>query len=52
MKKKHVFSSDLFKNNDFFKILETHDDLSYLAKFLEKLFQKHIDQKVQKTLFL
>jgi hypothetical protein len=51
--KKHVLSSNLFKNKDFFKILKTDDDSSYLTKFLEQLFQNHISlhQKVHKALF-
>jgi hypothetical protein len=38
--KKRNFSSNLFKNKDFFKILKTNDYLSYLAKFVEKHFSK------------
>jgi hypothetical protein len=42
--KNHIFSSNLFKNKDFFKILKTDDDLNYLAKFVEQLFSKpHLD---------
>jgi hypothetical protein len=47
--KKTHFSSNLFKNIDFFKILKT-DDIYYLAKFVKQYFlQKHISmhQKVQ-----
>jgi hypothetical protein len=38
--KKHIFSSNSFKNKGFFKILKTDDDLNYLAKFLEQFFSK------------
>jgi hypothetical protein len=50
--KKHIFSSYLFKNKEFFKILKTNDVLNYLAKFVEQICQKHIamHQKVEKTL--
>jgi hypothetical protein len=42
--KKHIFSSNKFKNKDFFKILKTDDDLNYLVKFVEQLFSKtHLD---------
>jgi hypothetical protein len=44
MKKKHIFSSNLFKNKDFFKILKTDHDINYLAKSVEQLFSKpHLD---------
>jgi hypothetical protein len=47
MKKKHIFSSDLFKNNDFFQIFKTDDDLNYLAKCVKQLFSKtHLDASV------
>jgi hypothetical protein len=38
--KKHIFSSNLFKNKYFFKFLKTDDGLNYLAKFVEQLFSK------------
>jgi hypothetical protein len=42
--KKKIFSSNLFENKDFFKIIKTNDDLNYLEKFVEKLFSKtHLD---------
>jgi hypothetical protein len=44
MKKKHIFSSNYFKNKDFFIILKTDDDLKYLAKSVEQLSLKpHLD---------
>jgi hypothetical protein len=54
MKKKPIFSSNEFKNKDFFKISKTDDDFNSLAKFVEQFFpETHlIQQKVQKTLFL
>jgi hypothetical protein len=53
MKKKHIFSSILFKNEDFYKILKTDDEINYLAKFVEQLFSKpHLNAlKSAKTLF-
>jgi hypothetical protein len=39
MKKTH-FSSNLFKNEDFFKISKTNDYLNYLKKLLEQHFSK------------
>jgi hypothetical protein len=42
--KKHIFSSNLFKNKILFKILKTTDGLNYLAKFVEQLYSKpHLD---------
>jgi hypothetical protein len=42
--KKHIISSNLFKNKDFFKILKTNDYLNYEAKFVEQHFSKtHFD---------
>jgi hypothetical protein len=38
--KKHIFSSNLFKNEDFFKILKTNDYLNYLEKLVEQHFLK------------
>jgi hypothetical protein len=38
--KKRIFSSKLFKNKYFFKILKTEDDLNYLAKSVEQLLLK------------
>jgi hypothetical protein len=40
IKKKYIFSSNLFKNEDFFKILNTDDDFNYLAKSVEQLSSK------------
>jgi hypothetical protein len=40
MKKKHIFSSNLFKNEDFFKISKTNDYLNYLEKLVEQHFSK------------
>jgi hypothetical protein len=36
----HIFSSNLFKNEDFFKILKTNDYLIYLEKLVEQHFLK------------
>jgi hypothetical protein len=47
--KKHIFSSNLFKNEDFFKISKTNDYLNYLGKLVEQ--HPSMLQKVQKTLF-
>jgi hypothetical protein len=41
--KNHIFSSNLFKNEDFFKISKTNDYLNYLEKLVE--------QHLSKTLF-
>jgi hypothetical protein len=47
--KKHIFSSNLFKNIFFFKILKTDDDLIYLAKFVEQFFfKKHASESAKK----
>jgi hypothetical protein len=35
-----LFSSNLFKNEDFFKILKTNDYLNYLEKLVEQHFSK------------
>jgi hypothetical protein len=35
-----ILSSNLFKNKDFFKILETNDFLNYLEKLVEQHFSK------------
>jgi hypothetical protein len=41
---KHIFSFNLFKNEDFFKVSKTNDDFNYLAKSVEQLFSKpHLD---------
>jgi hypothetical protein len=37
---KHIFSSNLFKNEDFFKISKTNDYLNYLKKLVEQHFSK------------
>jgi hypothetical protein len=53
--KKLVFSSNSFKNKEFFKILETDVGLNYLAKFLKQLFSKpHLDasESAKNTLFV
>jgi hypothetical protein len=42
--KKHIFSSNLLKNQHFFQILKTNDNLNYLAKSVEELFSNpHFD---------
>jgi hypothetical protein len=38
--KNHIFSSNLFKNEDFFKILKTNDYLNYLKKLVQQHFSK------------
>jgi hypothetical protein len=38
IKKNHIFSSNLFKNEDFSRILKTDDDLKYLAKSVGEFF--------------
>jgi transposase len=38
--KKHIFSSNLIKNEDFFKISKTNDCLNYLEKLVEQHFSK------------
>jgi hypothetical protein len=40
MKKTHFFSSNLFKNEDFFKISKTNDYFNYLEKLVEQHFSK------------
>jgi hypothetical protein len=53
--KKHIFSSNLFKNKDFFKIKKTNDYLSYLAKFVEQHFSKthfYASESAKNTFFL
>jgi hypothetical protein len=52
--KKLIFSSNLFKNEDFFKISKTNDSLNYFKKNLQNnTFRKHFSmlQKVQKKTF-
>jgi hypothetical protein len=51
--KYHIFSSNLFKNEDFFKILKTAD-LNYLEKLVEQYLSKtYFDaSESAKTLFL
>jgi hypothetical protein len=42
--KKHIFSSNLFKKKDFFKIQKTINYLNYLVKLVEQHFSKnHFD---------
>jgi hypothetical protein len=48
--KKHIFSSNLFKNNFFFNFIKTDDDLNYLAKSVEQNHNSML-QKVQKIFF-
>jgi hypothetical protein len=63
--KPHFYSSNLFKNKDFFKISKKNDSLNYLEKLIEQHFSKtlfdasesakkhfSLHQKMQKTLFL
>jgi hypothetical protein len=38
--KKHIFSSNLLKNEDFFKISKTNDYLKYLEKRVKQHFSK------------
>jgi hypothetical protein len=52
--KKYIFSFNLFKNEEFFKILKTNDVLNYLAKSVEQLVSKtHLDasENATKTFF-
>jgi hypothetical protein len=51
--KKHIFSSNLFKNEDFFKISKTNDYLNYLKKLVEQNFSKTLFDASEsaKTLF-
>jgi hypothetical protein len=50
--KKHNCICNLFKNKDFFKILQTNDDLDYLAKSVEQLFSKpHLDASESASFF-
>jgi hypothetical protein len=54
IRKKHIVSSYLFKNKDFFQILKTDFDSNYLAKFVKQLFSTtHLDASVSvKNTFL
>jgi hypothetical protein len=38
--KNHIFSTNLFKNEEFFKISKTNDYLNYLEKLVEQHFSK------------
>jgi hypothetical protein len=53
--KKHIFSSNLIKNEDFFKISKTNDYLNYLEKFVEQHFSKTLfdaSESAKNTFFL
>jgi hypothetical protein len=53
--KKHIFGSNLFKNEDFFKILKTNDYLNYLGKLVEQQFSKTLfdaSESAKNTFFL
>jgi hypothetical protein len=51
----HIFSSNLFKNKDFFEIAKTNDYLNFLEKLVEQHLSKTLfdaSESAKKTLFL